>query len=195
MIEKVVFLDIDGVLQPFTQYRFDHIEKGDMDKVYEELLQKTGVDYRQYDKYDVAAVYYDWDVHAVSELKRVLDTADAGIVLSSSWRDETNDRMIDFFRIHELDRYFVDSTPYLESTYDLSHYIAILNLGDDMKYRTREIEILLYLHEHPEIKGYVAIDDMTLKDLGEHFVQTATRLTPELADRCIEVLTVAYSAG
>ena len=191
MVEKVVFLDIDGVLQPFTQYRFEHIQNGDLERVYEELQQKTGVDYRQYDKYDVAAVYYDWDLHAVSELKRVLDTTAAKIVLSSSWRDETDDRMRDLFRIHGLEQYFIGGTKLLEFERDISPYLAVLNLTDDMLYCARSVEILLYLHEHPEIKRYVAIDDMTLKGLGENFVQTTARLTPELADRCIEVLSVA----
>ena len=189
MAEKVVFLDIDGVLQPFTQYRFKHINNGDMEKVYEELHEKTGVDYRQYDIYDVAAVYYDWDLGAVSELKRVLDTTGAKIVLSSSWRDESNDRMRDFFRIHGLDQYFLDRTIILEfKIHDLSPYLAELNLGDDMKYQTRSVEILLYLREHPEVTQYVAVDDLNLKGLGEHFVETRYKLTPELADKCIETL-------
>lgn len=47
---KVIFLDIDGVLQPFTQYRFDHIQKGmGSVAVYDELLRKTGVDYHRHD--------------------------------------------------------------------------------------------------------------------------------------------------
>ncbi|MCL2153211.1 MAG: HAD domain-containing protein [Oscillospiraceae bacterium] len=189
MVEKVVFLDIDGVLQPFTQYRFDHIQNGDMEKVYEELHQKTGVDYRKYDIYDVAAVYYDWDMNAVSELKRVLDTSGAKIVLSSSWRDETHERMRDLFRIHDLESYFVDGIEFLEFEKDISLYLITLKLGDDMKYQTRSVEILLYLHEHLGIKRYVAIDDMRLEGLGEHFIKTTYKLTPELADRCIEVLT------
>ena len=188
MDKKIVFLDIDGVLQPFTQYRFDHIMNGDMENVYYELQNSKGVDYRKYDRYDVAAVYYDWDKNAVNELKRVLNTTGAKIVLSSSWRDDSKERMNDLFRIHDLDRYFMDSSVFLEHKYDLSPYIDILGLGDDMKYQTRSIEILLYLHAHPDIEAYVAIDDMTLKGLGDHFVKTSSQLTPELADECIDKL-------
>ena len=188
MAEKVVFLDIDGVLQPFTQHRFDHINNGDMEKVFDELQQKYDIDYRQYDIYDVAAVYYDWNPDAVSELRRVLDTTGAKIVLSSSWRDDTSNRMRDFFRIYDLDRYFVGSTIDLTYENDMSHYLAALNLEDDVTYETRSIEILYYLHEHPEIKGYVAIDDLRLYGIEEHFVKTAYRLTSELADKCIDIL-------
>ena len=188
MAEKVVFLDIDGVLQPFTQYRFEHIDDGDMEAVYEELKDKTGVDYTQYDIYDVAAVYYDWHLGAVSELKRVLDATGAKIVLSSSWRDEDNTRMRDLFRIHDLDEYFLDRTVILEYTSDLSHYKAVLNLTDDKYWETRTVEILYYLHEHPEVKAYVAVDDLRLDGLEKHFVKTSNKLTPELADECIRVL-------
>ena len=185
---KVVFLDIDGVLQPFTQHRFDHIENGDMEKVYDELQQKIGVDYRQYSIYDVAAVYYDWHPVALRELKRVLETTGAKIVLSSDWRDEDNTRMRDFFRIHELDQYFIGRTIVTNYSVDMAQYREILNLGDDMRWETRSVEILYYLHEHPEVTKYVSVDDMTLKGLGKHFVQTSHMLTPELADECIRIL-------
>ena len=133
MYEKVLFLDIDGVLQPFTQYRFDHIQNGDMENVYGELQQKTGVDYRQYSVYDVAAVYYDWNTGAVAELKRVLDTTNAGFVLSSDWRDEDNSRMRDFFRIHDLDRYFIDRTIITDYIDDMSTYMEALKLPGDKR--------------------------------------------------------------
>ena len=38
------------------------------------------------DKYDVGAVYYDWDKTAVSNLHKLLSWCDAEIVLSSDWR-------------------------------------------------------------------------------------------------------------
>ena len=189
-IKKVVFLDIEGVLFPFTQYRYDHINNGDMEKVYNELHQRLGVDYRQYNIHHVSAVYYDWDKRAISELKRILDTTGAKIVLSSSWRDENNDRMRDFFRIHDMHEYFIDSTIFLRNIYDISPYIAKLNLSNSTRYQMRFIEISLYLHDHPEITHFVVIDDMNLRGLGNHFVQTSQRLTPELANKCIAVLSI-----
>ena len=57
-----------------------------------------------------------------------------------------------------------------------------------MGWERRSIEILHYLYEHPLIKNYVAVDDMRLKGLGEHFVETMYKLTPELADKCIQIL-------
>jgi hypothetical protein len=196
MIEKAVFLDIDGALQPFTDYRFSHIKNGDMERVFDELHIRCGVDYRQYFIYDVAAVYYDWAPDAIRELKRILDTTGAKIVLSSAWRDgSTNIRMRDFFRIHDLDGYFYDGTVKIEFPSEVPHYMSALNLDDSMKYEIRTIEILFYLREHPEIRGYVAIDDMKLMGLGEHFVKTNYKLTSELADMCIEILGRDGDAG
>ena len=188
MAEKVLFLDIDGVLQPFTQYRHDHILNGDMETVYEELQQRIGIDYRKYDIYDVAAVYYDWDKTAVAELKRVLDTTGAKIVLSSSWSDEDNTRMRDLFRIYELHEYFIDRTMVEDYSRDFAPYLKYLKLPEDMKYQSHSMEILFYLSGHPEIKQYVVVDDMSMRGLGDHFVETRRMLTPELADECIRVL-------
>jgi hypothetical protein len=51
----------------------------------------------------VAAVYYDCDKTAVAELKRILEKTGEKIVISSDWREETVDNMVDFCRMYDLD--------------------------------------------------------------------------------------------
>jgi hypothetical protein len=181
--EKIVFLDIDGVLQPYTQKRFDHLEE--TDELNRQLLEKYNVDYSLYDLYDVGAVYYDWDITAVAELKRILDTTGAKIVISSDWRDKTIDRMVDLCRIHNLDDYIVGATTTKQIEPDVKKNKKYNHLEN-----SRSVEILMYLEAHPGVKNYVVIDDMNLvEDFGEqHAIKTVRKLTSDDADKCIELL-------
>ena len=111
---KVIFLDIDGVLQPATsQERFQH----DMDALKAELAVKYDDEhFLELDKYDVAAVYYDWDENAVRLLHDILRHCDEEIVLSSDWRQTKNlEDMRTLMKIHNLDQYLTDMN-YLTST-------------------------------------------------------------------------------
>jgi hypothetical protein len=183
--EKVIFLDIDGVLQPYdSQKRRDHMNE--IDELYQELYEKHHVDYSIYISRNVAAVYYDWDKAAVAELKRILEKTGAKIVISSDWREETVDNMVDFCRIYDMDEYVVGAT-----VYDRHDYKKYDEIKEKYKhYECRAIEILIYLEEHPQIKKYVAIDDIPLiKYLGErHAVVTKGILTKSDADKCIRLL-------
>jgi hypothetical protein len=182
--DKVIFLDIDGVLQPWgSQKRFAHLKE--MDKVYKELLDRYGVDYSSYDRYDVSAVYFDWDKESVAELKRILEATGAQIVISSDWRVYSPiERLSDFFRIYDLAAYIVDYTP-VKLNFELlkEQNAAYKNMWH------RSIEILEYLKAHPEIKSWVTIDDLHLDgDLGENAVVTSYKMEKKDADKCIEVL-------
>lgn len=83
-MRNIIFLDIDGVLQPIgKQDRFNH----DMDKLKIQLAaQYQDEEFLNMDKYDVAAVYYDWDKAAVERLRSLVKAADAEIIISSDWR-------------------------------------------------------------------------------------------------------------
>ena len=141
---KVIFLDIDGVLQPTTaQERFNH----DMDALKVELAEKYQDEhFLELDKYDVAAVYYDWDKTAVSRLYDLLWHCDAEIVLSSDWRQtKTLEDMRTLMKIHHLDEYLTELVP---ETHQWS-----------WKYE----DIPVYLSEHPKLTRYVVVDDMDME--------------------------------
>ncbi|MDR0894067.1 MAG: hypothetical protein LBN06_02010 [Prevotellaceae bacterium] len=114
---KVLFLDIDGVLQPLgRQTRFEHKDE------YPELAIRLNkeipgdFDYADYikDNYintcDLGAVYYDWDKPAMDRLRRILDTTGAKIVLSSTWRDMGKRLISALMAIHQLDHYLIGAT-------------------------------------------------------------------------------------
>ena len=138
MIRKVIFLDIDGVLQPgWLQNRFKH----DLEVLKKELSCKYGAEYQKLDIFDLGAVYYDWSKNAVNFLRKLCDGTGAKIVISSSWRrSRTLPDLKKLFHIHGLDQYIVDTTP-------------------DLGAEGRGAEIEFYLCEHPEIECFVILDD------------------------------------
>ena len=182
--EKIVFLDIDGVLQGYSrQKRFDHIHT--IPLLQEELTEKYQVDYTKYDKYDVGAVYYDWDPHALSLLKKILEETGAMIVISSDWRRLGLQQMIDFFRLYGLNEYIVDVTEDLTRD-ELDSFKHKYN-GNI--YEERTFEILKYLEKNPHIQNYVAIDDLNLSRGPEgHFVQTAYLIEDDDCEKAIAIL-------
>ena len=122
---KVVFLDIDGVLQPSNnQQRFKHIDE--IDDIIARLNQKIPqyADWQQYLKhggaYDITAVMYDWDEAAVKRLHNILETTGAKIVLSTDWRYKDTPFMRALLSLHDFDKYLVGSTYFIKD-YSVSH--------------------------------------------------------------------------
>ena len=190
---KVIFLDIDGVLQPLgRQERFDH-----MDEVPElcgklNRICNNGFDYVAHieefgsNAYDVAAVYYDWDKPSVERLRYILDLTNARIVLSSDWREGGMERMRGMLGIYGLENYLVDATYFIPRKEDfsivgiekkdawksviksldskLSEVYPPEKSGWSWKYvDERAAEIREYLDRHPEITSFVSFDDRNLE--------------------------------
>jgi hypothetical protein len=201
MERKIIFLDIDGVLQPISsQKRFKHIhheeEKSDMPILYEGLENHLNIDYRKYNQYDVAAVFFDWDKESISLLKLTMSLTGALIVLSSDWRRDGYDQIKDFLTIHRLEKYYIDNTKindfidraFIEETRAKHEE----ERGKDSYLDYRSIEILEWLSRNPDVKKWVAIDDMQLSGLDDHFVGTHQRYTWEDAEKAIKILTDSF---
>ena len=185
-MQKIIFLDINGVLQPDNATGYGKRFKIDRKALVERLSKELGTDYSQYDEYDVAAAYHDWDKETISILKNILDKTGAKIVISSDWKNSRKpNKMRDLLRIHGLDLY------YLGDTLDLSYSSETFRMTNHSreKIRTREIEEYL-LRNKELIEDYVAIDDMDLVRGGYvgNFIHTHSLITKEQGEECILML-------
>lgn len=172
----VVYLDIDGVLQPLSsRSRFEH----DMKAYKQGLVQRVDPRYAELNRYDLAAVRYDWHPAAVANLKTLCAQGEAKIVISSSWREErTLEQLRLLFHIHDLGALVVDRTPLLGA---------------------RDREIQEHLAAHPEIERFVVLDDSFAGELGRaferRFVLTSDHLDAEALERALAALRIVRGEG
>ena len=197
---RIVFLDIDGVLQPtWSRNRFEHINE--IEDVARQLEAKNP-DYEYYAyvtaeqgphgapysqnirRYNLAAVYFDWSKSAVDYLADILEKSDAKIVISSDWRDEGEYAVKMFLSVYGLDKYYyglVDASyhVWVGNGYALRDFPRQKQAGKYFRsispegeyFDSRASEIRDYLDQHPEVTSYVAIDDRRLGFPVEgHFV-------------------------
>ncbi|MBP3565176.1 MAG: hypothetical protein J6J77_06035 [Alistipes sp.] len=152
-MRRIIFLDFDGVLN--TEY-------------YQGLLQFQGEQWQ--DQYGAF-----FDPRAVRQLKRVIDTTGADIVVESSWKYLGLEAMQELWRVRDLPGRVIDITPSLTKN---------KNKGD---------EIAAWLSEHatPDTR-YVIIDDeyVVLDTQIPYFILTNSYegLTEEQANRAISIL-------
>jgi len=202
MERKIIFLDIDGVLQSCSsQERFKHIDmsiagtgKSDMPELYNYFDKKFNIDFRKYKDYDVAAVYYDWNKISLALLRLVLKITGAKIVLSSDWKNGGFDRMKDFFTIHGLETYYIDNTKNydkIDESFIKEQWQCHKDIHGEKTYLDqRSIEILEWLHRNPDVKKWVAIDDMKLSGINQNFVFIESHCFLENdAEKCFRILT------
>ena len=115
------------------------------------------------------------DERAICQLRRIVETTGAEIVLSSSWRWYKEQRNTIHKQLKRKNIDFIDTTP-IEITVKMS----------------RADEINAWLEKHPEIDNYVILDDEEIKDIEliPHWVKTTFKhgLTRDKAEQAIKIL-------
>ena len=164
-MRMVIFLDIDGVLQPHSSNkRFKH----DLEELSRDLSLRFNEDYLSMDKYDLGAVFYDWDKDAVKRLRSLCIETNADIVISSDWRTYSPlTRLKDYFRIHDLDKYVTGEIPQTSG-------------------KRRCGQVTEYLESNPDITKFVILDDSHVRDFNETYPNQFVYCMFIFDDECYE---------
>jgi hypothetical protein len=129
-MDKVIFLDIDGVISTYKQYSMNRTKFR-----------------KKYGWADELKVPYPFDKKCVDILNEIIDKTDCEIVLSSDWRRHWNLSDLDkIFKHNLVKRSPVDTTPIDPITFSNS----------DMN---RFHEIIEFIKKH-DLKNWVIIDDL-----------------------------------
>jgi hypothetical protein len=159
---KVIFLDHDGVIclsnnwggrsKKWAKYRSANPEAST-------------------DKMDapVSVRFDDFDGKAVQVLNKILEETGAEIVVSSDWKGWAN--------VEEMGEYY-ESQGIIKKPIALTTNLADCTWENEEKESwfwnprwdlemTRVVEIRQYLHDHPEITHWVAVDDLDMGKNGE----------------------------
>jgi hypothetical protein len=182
---KVIFLDIDGVLNSndWYVYRWDNIAMDSVNSQYP---------------------FYEFDPKAIVRLNRIIEKTEAKIVVSSSWRSgQTIESLQKLLNSVGIIGDVIGLTPHLQSNKpyeDMDGYRIprgceidwwLDNHGDFQRINWSKEEQIKYVGK-AKIKNYIILDDDSdmLYGQREHFIKTPhmTGLTDELADKAIEIL-------
>ncbi|MCD7840007.1 MAG: hypothetical protein LUG46_05185 [Erysipelotrichaceae bacterium] len=198
---KVMFLDIDGVLQPYnSKYKRNVKISGDL--LIDYMYQKYKRDYHKHFDVEVLYCLLDWDTKAIRCIRRICEETGTKIVMSTGWRPSTYGKddpthLKDLLHVWDLDKYYLGETDAMLSSWsgtrlrkDMSETEEYLKSKGFEDCRRRAIEIADYLMNHNDITNYVIIDDMDLSNCGmdNHFVRTFDAIKDEQAEDCIRIL-------
>lgn len=164
-MRKVIFLDIDGVLN-------------------------TGRWYTQMDRNTPKDKYgYAFDPNAVANLKRIIDETGADIVISSSWKSFGFSELEDMWQDRGLPGKLIGITPNSVS----DEMLLNADLDHMELFSIRGMEVKEWLSKNGKnVSHYVIIDDMDnfLPEQQTHFVWTDpdVGITKEDAEQAIMIL-------
>lgn len=155
---KVIFLDLDGTIclsnnwggrsKKWARYRSENPETS-------RYIMDAPVEVR----------FDDFDKKAIKVLNEILEETGAEIVVSSDWRCHAN--------LEELGEYFL-LQGILKKPVGVTKMLGDCNQPENYPWmekwdleQSRSLEIFQYLHDHPEVTQWVAVDDLNMGKNGE----------------------------
>ena len=165
MKRKVIFLDIDGVLN--TKWWYTQMDRN-----------------TPKDQYG-----YAFDPKAVANLKRIVEETGADVVISSSWKSFGFSELEEMWKDRDLPGKLIGITPNSVS----DELLLDADIDSIELFHIRGEEIKEWLTKHgKQISNYAIIDDMDnmLTEQQSYFVHTNPEvgITDENAEKVIQIL-------
>jgi hypothetical protein len=155
---KIIFLDLDGTICLSNNW-------GGRSKKWAKYRSKNPETSKYIDDAPVEVRFDDFDKKSIKVLNEILEETGAEIVVSSDWRCHAN--------LEELGEYFL-SQGILKKPVGVTKMLGQCDQPENYPWsrkwdleQSRSLEILQYLHDHPEITQWVAIDDLNMGKNGE----------------------------
>ena len=149
---KVIFLDHDGVICLSTEWGSRFKKQARVGRKLSQSIESLQVDAR----------FDNFNKKAIVVLNSIIEQTDAEIVVSSDWtRWATVEEMGEYYEVKGIIKKPVAFTPDLKDCTVHNEGVFIWSKDWDLE-QCRSIEIKQYLHDHPEVTHWVAIDDLNM---------------------------------
>ena len=155
---KVIFLDHDGVICLSSEWGGRHKKQEKWgERKLSMSMGEVPLEYR----------FDNFNQKAIKVLNKIIKETGAEIVTSSDWKRWANlEEMGEYYESQGISKKPIDLTPNLGQCNWYNNKIWIWSPQWDLE-MTRVIEIKQYLHDHPEITHWVAVDDLDMGKNGE----------------------------
>jgi hypothetical protein len=166
---KIIFLDIDGVLNPLHY----------MNALFKMWKASFG---QLKSKDDYGDLFFDQNCDA---LRKIIDSTDAKIVISSTWKKEGIQHLLDMWKHRNLPGEIIDVTPTEQDLVEAGEFKFL----DEV---CRGDEIKSWIKNNNFTGNYIIIDDTKdmLKEQEPFFIKTNSYfgLSEKEADQSIKIL-------
>ena len=157
---KVLFLDNDGVICLSNNW-------GGRSKKWAKYRSANPDSSKERKDAPVSVRFDDFDKKAVKILNEILEETGAEIVVSSDWKlHATLEELGDYYESQGIIKRPIALTTNLGQCTWYNDQVWIWSPRWDLE-MTRVIEITQYLHDHPEVTHWVAVDDLNMGKNGE----------------------------